>query len=405
MPSFRYSALSAAGELVQGRMDAPTSAAVIASLHASSLIPIDAEEGPGTEQAARAPSWAWRRTLRPQELAMVGQQLGRLLKAGVPVDRALRLLVSLAGREFVAESLRGTLDRLTAGATLADAMDGANGAFPAIFVSMVRAGEVGGALQPVLVRTSDFMARSEAMRQKVLSALIYPVILLVVSSGAILLVMTVVLPQFQPLFEDAGASLPSSTRLVMAISQVIRDEGWLSLPAAVVLGVTWRLSLSSPAIRLWRDRRALSLPLFGTIVTKLNVARFTRMLGTLLGNGVDAPRALAMSGEVVRNRHLADAIEAVAIRFREGEGLSDPLAQTGLFPNLATQLIRIGEETGRLDEMLHEVADIYDQEVQRALDRLLALLVPAMTVFMGLIIAGVVVSILVAMISINNLAG
>ena len=242
------------------------------------------------------------------------------------------------------------------------------------------------------------------MRQTVLSALIYPAILLIMSSGAILLVMTVVLPQFQPLFEDAGASLPSSTRLVMAISQAIRDEGWVVIPGLALSVFGWRLTMGRPAIRIWRDRLILNLPLLGELNTKLNIARFCRMLGTLLANGLDAPRSLAMCGEVVRNCHLATAIADVAVRFREGEGLSVSLFRTGLFPNLATQLIHIGEETGRLDEMLQEVADIYDLDVQRTLDRLLALLVPAMTVVLGLIIAGVVVSILIAMISINNLA-
>lgn len=404
MPLFRYNALSATGELVTGALTAHDQAMVIARLHDWALIPISAEEnaGPALLRFARG---ARHRQIRAADLALLAQQLARLLQAGVPVDRALRLLISVTDRHNVAGRLRETLDRLIAGASLAEAMQAGEGAFPESFMSMVRAGEVAGALQPVLVRTADFLARAEAMRQKVISSLVYPVILVVVSIGAVSLVLTVVVPQFEPLFKDAGARLPASTRSVMAVSAALRDYGWVALPVGLVAIIAWWRLSKVPGFVLWRSRMVLRLPVAGMLITKLDVSRFCRMLGTLLANGVPAARALALCGNVVTNRSIAAAIFDVSNRFKEGEGLSSPLAQTGLFPNLSTQLIRIGEETGRLDELLQEVSTLYDHDAQRTLDRLLTLLVPALTVVMGVIIGGIVMSILVAMLAVNNLAG
>ncbi len=404
MPLYRYSALSSTGELVTGALAAQDEATVIARLHDWALIPISAEENAG-RLALRAAGGGRHRPIRTADLALLAQQLARLLQAGVPVDRALRLLISVTGRRNVAARLRETLDRLTAGASLADAMQAGEGAFLDSFVSMVRAGEAAGALNPVLVRTADFLARAEAMRQKVISSLVYPVILVVVSIGAVTLVLTVVVPQFEPLFDEAGARLPTSTRVVMAISAFLRAYGWIALPIGLAAAAAWWRFSAVDGVVLWRDRMVLRLPIAGTLVTKLNIGRFCRMLGTLLANGVPAAQALALCGNVVTNRSIASAIFDVADRFKEGEGLSSPLATTGLFPTLSTQLIRIGEETGRLDELLQEISTLYDHDVQRTLDRLLTLLVPALTVLMGLIIGGIVVSILVAMLAVNNLAG
>lgn len=402
MPSFRYSALSSTGELVTGALTAKDEATVIARLHDWALIPISAQENAGP--AASRSGGVRHRQIKTAELALLAQQLARLLQAGVPVDRSLRLLISISSRRAVAARLRETLDRLTAGSSLADAMQAGEGAFSDSFVSMVRAGEAAGALHPVLVRTADFLARAEAMRQKVISSLVYPTILIIVSLGAVGLVLTVVLPQFQPLFEDAGSRLPTSTRFVMAVSSLLRTYGWMALPVGVAAAFGWWWCSKMAGFVLWRDRLVLKLPIAGMLVTKLDIGRFCRMLGTLLANGVPAARALALCGNVVTNRSIAAAVFDVADRFKEGEGLSSPLARTGLFPNLSTQLIRIGEETGRLDELLQEISTLYDHDAQRTLDRLLTLLVPALTVLMGIVIGGIVVSILVAMLAVNNLA-
>ena len=403
MARFEYSALSAAGDVVSGELDGPDTATVIEWLHEQALLPIHAvEKRPGrTGPFFRlvAP-----RSLPGRDLALFSQQLARLLKANLPLDRALEILTTLAGDKRSGDVVRRTLERVRDGAGLAEAMAAQEPAFPHAYVSMVRAGEVGGALQAVLARVADFLTRSEAIRQKVASALIYPAVLVVVAVLAVALVLTVVLPQFEPLFEEAGARLPASTRLVMFLGDGLRDGWWVGLLALALGAVAWQRLMQRPEIARRRDRLVLALPVVGGLVTRFEIGRFSRTLGVLLANGVPAPQALALSGAVVGNRVIAGAVETVSARFKEGEGLSTLLFRTGRFPDLSIQLIRIGEETGRLDEMLQEVAEIYDQEVQRLLERLLTLLVPAITVTMGMIIALIIVAIMTAVISINDLA-
>jgi general secretion pathway protein F len=407
MPRFQYSALSEAGEIVSGELDGPDAGMVIAQLHARALLPIHAIERP----ADAAPSGLarllrWRRAearLTGQDLALFSQQLARLLKAGLPLDRALDILATIAGRR-VGATVRRTLDRVRDGASLSEAMAAQRGGFPPAYVSMVRAGEAGGALHAVLARVADFLVRGEAMRQRVISAAIYPAILLTAAVLAVGLVFTVVLPQFEPMFRDAGARLPAGTRFVMAAGDVLQGWWWALLLALLAGALAWRQAMRRPDAAAWRDRLLLRLPVLGGLITRFEVGRFCRTLGVLLSGGVAAPRALSLCGAAVGNRAIAAAVETAATRFSQGEGLSAPLARTGRFPALSLQLIRIGEETGRLEEMLAEVADIYDQDVQRQLDRLLALLVPAITIGMGIVVALIVAAVMTAMISINDLA-
>jgi len=260
-------------------------------------------------------------------------------------------------------------------------------AFPPAYVSMVRAGEIGAALQAVLARTSDFLVRTEAIRQTIASALIYPALLAVVAVLAVTLVLTVVLPQFEPVFRDAGDSLPVSTQIVRSIGNALRDYWWALLLAMASVATGWQLLMQRPGMALRRGRLVLALPIVRDLVGKFEIGRFSCTLGVLLANGVPAPRSLALCGAIIGNRVIAAAVETVSTRFKEGEGLSTPLSRTRRFPSLSIQLIRIGEETGRLEEMLQEIAEIYEQEVQRALERLLALLVPAITITMGIAIS------------------
>ena len=269
---------------------------------------------------------------------------------------------------------------------------------------MVRAGEEGAALPAVLTRLGDFLTRAEANRQRVVSALIYPAILVVVAALSVFLVLSVVLPQFKPLFAEAGARLPQSARVLLALGDALAAFWWAPpiAIAATALGV--QQALNVPRVAAARDRLVLMIPIIGAVVRRFEIARFARTLAVLLINGVAAPRALALAGAGVRNRVIAGAVETVAVRFREGEGLTAPLARSGEFPAVAIQLIRTGEESGRLDEMLNEVAATCEEEAERTVERLIALLVPAITIGMGLVIVAIIATVMTAMISINDLA-
>jgi len=404
MARFEYSALSAAGDIVSGELDGPDAATIIERLHEQALLPIRAVEKRPEKTSIFSFRLPVSEGLPGRDLALFSQQLARLLKANLPLDRALEILTGLAAKRRSGDVIRRVLERVRDGASLAEAMAAQTKSFPHAYVSMIRAGEIGGALQAVLGRVADFLVRSEAVRQTIISALIYPALLVLVAAVSITLVLTVVLPQFEPVFREAGARLPVSTRIVMALGDGLRSYWWVLLLVLTVIAVGWRLLKERPEMALRRDRLVLALPIVGNLASKFEIARFSRTLGVLLANGVPAPQALALCAAVVGNRVIAAAVDTVSARFKEGEGLSAPLARTSCFPSLSVQLIRIGEETGRLEEMLQEVAEIYEQEVQRALERLLALLVPTITIAMGAAITLIIVAVMTAMISINDLA-
>lgn len=405
MARFVYRALSAAGEIVDGEIDGPDVKSVIARLNAQALMPIQATEKRAASVFAFELSFVNKNKFPAGDLALFIQQLTRLLKASLPLDRALEILTTLMEDLRTRRIVQRLLERVRDGSSLTDAMAAEDPAFPNICVSMVRAGEEGGALREVLARVGEFLVRSEAIRQKVISAMIYPAALMIVATGAIGLILIFVLPQFESMFQDAGANLPTATRLVMAASQMLRRDWWLLLLGIAIVVIVFQRLMQRAAVLALRDRMTLRVPILGSLITRFEVGRFSRSLGVLLTNGVPATRALSLAGATVGNRVFADAIEKLAVRFKGGEGLAKSLEQTGCFPNLAIQLVRIGDETGRLPDMLQEIADIYDQEVERTLERLLALLVPGITIVMGVTVALIVAAVMTAMVSVNELAG
>jgi len=269
---------------------------------------------------------------------------------------------------------------------------------------MVRAGEAGATLDVTLRQLAEFLEKSQAARQQVISALIYPMIVLATGMASVGVLFGFVVPQFRPLFEDAGAALPFAAQAVLAVTDVLQGYWWAMLGAVVLAGLFLVRQFRRPESRRRWDRRLLRLPLVGDLITKAEVARFARTLGTLLKNGVSPLTALAITRDVIRNTAIADGIAAVSDSLKEGKGLAEPLSQTRVVPILAIQLIRVGEETARLDEMLIKVAEIFDQEVGRSVDRLLAVLVPAITIFLGVVVAFVIGSILTAVLSVYELA-
>jgi general secretion pathway protein F len=405
MTRFAYRALSASGDVVDGEIDGPDVKSVIALLNEQALLPIQATEKRPSAGPSFDFSFGRANTFPSGDLPLFIQQLTRLLQASLPLDRSLEILTTLMEDKRTRRIVQRLLEKVRDGSSLAEAMAAEEQAFPSVCVSMVRAGEEGGALRVVLARVGDFLVRSEAIRQKVISSMIYPAALLVVATGSIVLILTFVLPQFESMFEDAGARLPAATKLVMGASQALRQDWWLMLLGLAIIAIVLQRMMKLSSMLVLRDRIVLRLPILGSLVTRFEVGRFSRSLGVLLTNGVPAARALALAGATVNNRIFTEAIETLAARFKEGGGLAKSLEETGCFPNLAIQLVQIGDETGRLQDMLQEIADIYDQEVERALERLLALLVPGITIIMGVVVALIVAAVMTAMVSINELAG
>ena len=405
MALYRYQAAAESGELVTGEMEALDQAAVVERLHAMGYVPIRADEaGSGPLRWLQMDLKFDTRRRKSANLVLLTQQLAMLLHAGLSADRALDVAQNVMDGKADRDCVGAVLKKVRGGSSLADAMAGQRDLFPAFYVGIVRAGEAGGSLDATLAHLADFLERSQAVREQVKSAMIYPVCVLATGCVSVAILFGFVVPRFKPLFAQAGASLPLVTRIILALSEGFRDYGWAALAAFLLMAVVWRARAGQPEVRQRRDARLLRLPLLGDLVTKIEVSRFSRTLGTLLQNGVSPLAALTITQEAVGNAALRQALSTVIDRVKEGKGLSDPLAETKLVPSLAIHLTRAGEETARLDEMLLKIAEVYDQETRRSMDRLLALLVPGVTIALGIVVALVVGSIMTAILSVYNLA-
>jgi general secretion pathway protein F len=405
LPLYRYKAVTPTGETQEGDMDGSAQSAVVERLQNMGLIPIWVEE-----TAARAPGAAnsggffGKNRVTQDDVAVFTQEIATLLKAGLPLDRCLEILIGLSANEPVRQLMTQLREDVRGGAALSTAMEARQGVFTRFYLNMIRAGEAGGALDVVLQRLTEFMERSRELRETVKSALIYPAILVGVAVLSVVILLMWVVPQFSQMFEESGKALPMPTQIVIAAGDGVRNYWWVM--ALVAFGVySWfTRQMREPASRYRWDKRMLGLPLVGDLVGKLEVARFSRTLGTLIGNGVTLLAALSIVKETLSNTVMSQALSEVAAQLKEGKGLGKPLMETGLFPKLAVHLVMVGEETGKLQEMLIRIADIYDREVHSAVKRMLALMEPVLILGLGLVIGGIIMSILVAILSVNDLA-
>ena len=400
MPRFRYQAMAADGELVEGEIEARDHATAIKQIQVLGHTPIRAEELRG---AVRSPIRILRRRRGRLDLARFTRDLATLLKAGVSLERSLEMLADLADEGQAAGVITRILEEVRGGQALADALEGQSGVFSRFYVNMIRAGEAGGALEAVLARLSAFLEQYDELRRSVQTALIYPGILLFVTLASLTILMAVVVPQFKSLFEDMGQELPTITRVVIGAGEAFQSWWWVL--ALLIFGAAWllRRALARADFRLRWDGWMLDLPLVGELVTRIQVAVFARTLATLVASGVALLNALGIVCGTLTNRVLAGRLGEATDRVREGERLADGLTLVGGFPRLAIHLVRVGEETGELEPTLFQLADIYDREVRVSIQRMLSLLEPALIIGLGVLIGGIIMSILVAILSVNEL--
>ncbi len=403
MASFTYKAVSADGEVVEGLLEASNRQAAVRQIQIKGQVPIRVEERGQVAKQGRRPGLR-RKKVGLDQIAAFTREMATLLKAGQPIDSALSILMSISGEESrFSEHLSHIRDSLKSGHTFSDALAAESGLFNDFYVQMVRAGESGGALDSVLSRLTIHLERSKEVKDSLISALIYPMILLFVALTSIMILMTYVIPQFSDLFSDMGQALPLSTQITMAVAAALQDYGWLMALGivALIFYFKWQMGRRASAKR-WHARW-LKLPLIGAIIKQVEAARFCRTLGTLLENGVPLLRAVSIVKETISNFVIADGMDHVVTSLKSGRRLADPLAEHSEFPHFALQMIRIGEESGQLEPMLMQTADILDQETQTLIKRTLSLVEPIMILVLGMIIAAVVMSILVAILGVNQL--
>jgi general secretion pathway protein F len=409
MPLFSYRAVTPAGDVSSGELEAANESEIVDRLRDQGLLPMQiaqsigaAAAGPRAARPARASLFTPRRVTRDNVLGLT-RELATLLRAGLPLDRALELLITLAPSLPVAVMLQGIRDEVRGGKSLSQALDARREVFSRFYVNIVRAGEAGGALGTVLARMAETMERTKDLRDSVRSALIYPTILVFVAVASVMVLLVFVVPQFQTTFAQAGKALPIPTQIVIVAGTFLRNWWWAVLPAAVLAVLWFRRRGRTPAVRRVRDTRMLRMPLLGDLIAKVEIARFARTLATLLANGVTLLAGLSIVKETMGNVVLASALDGVTAKLREGKGFGRPLAETGLFPRLATQMILVGEESGRLEEMLGRVADVYDREVATAIKRFLAVLEPVLILGLAVLVGGIVFSILLGVMGMSEL--
>lgn len=406
MAAFRYRAIDAAGRPLAGVMAAASREEVLTRLREAGSLPVDATPArrwTGFAALLHA-DLAGPARLGAGERAEFTRELATLLAAGGDLDRALRFLVETApGRNTraVFERLR---ERVRDGAALADALVAEPASFPELYVGMVRAGEAGAALAPTLERLAQLLEHQRSLAATVQSALIYPALLLLTAIGSIAFLLTGVLPRFVPLFAQSGVPLPAPTRVLMAVGAAVSAWGPLALAVLLALFLATRVALRRPGPRLVADRLVLRLPLAGALLREALAARFTRALGTLLVNGVPLVAALSVVEGALGNRAAAAALRLATRAAKDGAGLARPLAAARLFPARTVHLLRLGEETAQLGPLALRAADIHEERTRLGVQRMVALLVPAVTIVMGAAVAGIVAALLLAMLRLNDLA-
>ncbi|HRO28413.1 MAG TPA: type II secretion system F family protein [Luteimonas sp.] len=405
MPLYHYKALNTRGEMLEGQMEAASDREVALRLQEQGHLPVEAK--PAGEGGGLA---SWKALLRPKpfagaRLVQFTQQLATLLGAGQPLDRALTILLELPEEPAAKRAIAEVRDAVRGGAPLSTALERQHGTFSRLYINMVRAGEAGGSLEETLQRLADYLERSRNLRGRVVNALIYPAILVVMVALSLMFLLGYVVPQFAAMYESLDAPLPLFTRLVLAVGLIVRDW-WIVLLAVPLLAIWWfERRLRDPAFRTRFDGWLLRQKLVGSLVARLETARLARTLGTLLRNGVPLMAALGIGKTVVGNRVLSADVEAAAEDVKNGVGLSTALAKGKRFPRLALQMVQVGEESGALDAMLLKTADTFEQETGQSLDRLLAALVPAITMLLALVVMVVILAVLVPIYDLSNVIG
>lgn len=414
MAEFAYRAADRSGATRDGALQAPNRDAALRQLRAQGLTPLRLVESAGSAPqeaagaaAAPAPRPARRRRDRGPNAADVHHLTGELavmLRAGLPLDRALRVQIGMSAKPSLAALLDDLLKAVKSGKGLSQALAPHRPLFGDFYINMVRSGEAGGHLGEVMERLAEHLERLRALRESVISALIYPAILIAVAVISVVLMLGFVVPQFETLFADLGEGLPLPTRMIVGLGHGIADWGWLL--ALLTATAVWlvRRWLATDAGSAWRDLRLLRLPILGEVVRKYEITRFARSLGTLLGNGVPIVTAVGIATETIGNRHLRGALEGLAPALKQGGRLADALEAAALFTPLALNMVRLGEETGSLDAMLLELARVHDGEVQSGIKRALTLVEPLLILTLGAVIAAIIVSILMGILAVNELA-
>jgi type IV pilus assembly protein PilC len=392
MPAFVYRARDSGGQMIRGRTDAETAQDAVVRLRSQGFLILDIERDRDIQAVFKQQGSFFARKIGGKDLAVFSRQFATMVNAGLPVVTALKVLSRQTENPRLKQALDSIADEVEAGESLAQAFARQGDAFPMIMVQMISAGEVGGILDDVLMRLANQLEKEEMIRQKVRSALIYPIIVSCVAVLVVIFLMIFVVPRFVEVYGDMGAELPAITKLLIATSGFVQEFWWLVGGSLAFLAVGLRYWFRTEEGAMARDRALLKLPIFGPMIAKQSIARFGRTLSGLLSSGITILKALAVVEKVVGNKVVAAAVRATLEDVRQGQGLVVPLRRSAVFPPMVLEMVSVGEETGTLEEMLGKVADFYEDEVQRTAERLSSSLEPVIIVGLAVTVGFIVAS-------------
>jgi general secretion pathway protein F len=399
--TFHYRAVAADGKLRTGVITAESGKTVARELVRQGLTPIYVGSEEKKSMALKLPSFG---AGRRRDVLFFTQELSTLLNSGVPLDRALSITSELTTRAQFRTIVLDILRAIKGGKSLADSLALHPAYFSELFINMVRAGEASGSLGQIFERLSEFERSRDELRSFIVSAMIYPALLACVGVGAIFVILDFVVPRFASIFDDGRMKIPLPTLIMLQASHIVRDWWWVAALVLISVIAGFRSYIATPGGRYWWDTNRLRIPVIGDAMRKAETSRFARAMATLVGNSVPLVQSLHISAGILFNSRMANSLKDVAQGVKRGEGISQPLARTQMFPPLASHLLTVGEETGKLDLMFARMAAIYEEETRASIKRFTAIFEPVVILFMALIVGALVLSMMIAITSINDVA-
>jgi type IV pilus assembly protein PilC len=387
MAVFTYTARNNTGDIMSGEREGKSRDEVVNFLRTQRLTPVKIEE-----KAKKEGGFTLGTGIQTRDVVIFTRQFATMINSGLPLVQSLDILKNQSENKALQKVVGQVLYDVESGQTLADAMRNHPKTFTDLYVNMVAAGEAGGILDTILLRLATFLEKADALKRKIKGAMIYPGVIFSVAGVAVTVLLLFVIPTFQRMFESAGVPLPGPTLFVVALSKLLQAYWWAMGIGIVAFVVLLKQYYKTPGGQLVLDRLLLNLPVLGNLQRKAAIARFTRTLGTLVSSGVSILDGLEITARTAGNRVLHDSIMESRNSIAGGETISEPLKRSGVFPPMVTSMINVGEQTGGLDEMLTKIADFYDEEVDAAVEALLAAMEPIMIVFLGTIVGGMIVA-------------
>jgi general secretion pathway protein F len=402
MATFFFRAVASDGKIRSGSLAGDSEKTVAVDLRKQGLIPVYVGAAPkNVNFELKLPAFGLRKR---HNVLFFTQELSTLLNASVPLDRALSITAELTDKPSFRVLVLDVLRVLKSGKTLADSLATHPDHFSDLYINMVRAGEAAGSLAVVFDRLSEFERTRDELRNYIVSSMIYPALLATVGLCSILILLNFVVPRFATIFEGGTMKVPVPAQIMFEASHIVRTYWWMAASALAALFVTWRVYTKTAAGRMWWDGLRLKIPLLGDALLKAETSRFARAMGTLVANTVPLVQSLHIAAATLNNRTLSVAVVGVAQGVKRGEGIALPMRKAGVFPPLVSHLLTVGEETGRLDQMFARMADIYENDTRASIRRFTSIFEPIVILLMGVIVGGLILSMLLAITSINDVA-